>query len=107
MMRNCDLIEYGVPVNLPSSTWQVRWLHSRCINTAMWSSQPNRASHTTAFSYLLVASTSLSSSSSIFLLLVHNGTIIAEHNGLSFLCIYPFHDHVLTPSTVYTEYSIH
>jgi len=32
---------------------------------------------------------------------------MAEHKGTSFLSISPSHDHELTTSTAYTEYSIH
>jgi len=41
------------------------------------------------------------------LFLVHISTIIAEHKVKSSLSISPWHDHELTPSTAYTEYSIH
>jgi len=43
----------------------------------------------------------------ISLFLVHNSTIIAEHEVKSSLSISPCHDHELTTSTAYTEYSIH
>jgi len=78
-----------------------------CNYTDMRSSQTNQASHTLDFSYPLVTSTSFSSSSPISLFLVHNSTIIAEHKVKSSLSISPCHDHELTPSTAYTEYSIH
>jgi len=71
------------------------------------SSQPNQASRTPGFSYPLVSSTSFSSSSPISLFLIHISTIIAEHKVKSSLSISPWHDHELTPSTAYTEYSIH
>ena len=70
-----------------------------CNFTAMRSSQPNQVSHTTDYSYPLVSSTSFSSSSPISLFLVHNSTIIAEHQVKSCLSISPCHDHELTPST--------
>jgi len=76
-------------------------------NTDTRSSQPNQASHTPYFSYPLVSSISFSSSSPISLFLVHNSTIIAEHIVNSSLSIFSWHDHELTPSTAYTEYSIH
>jgi len=76
-------------------------------NTDTRSSQPNQACCTPDFSYPLVSSTSFSSSSPISLILVHNSTIIAEHKVKSSLSISPCHDHELTPSTAYTEYSIH
>jgi len=80
-----------------------------CDNTDTRSSKPNQASCTTDFSYPLISSTWFSSvsSSPISLLLVHNCTIIAEHTVKSFLPISPFHEHELTLSTTYTEYSIH
>ena len=78
-----------------------------CNNTDTRSSQPNQASHTPDFSYPLVSSTLFSSSSPISLCLVHNSTIVAEHNVKSSLSISTCHDHELTRSTAYTEYSIH
>jgi len=78
-----------------------------CNYTDMRSSQPNQASRTPDFSYPLVSSTSVSSSSPISLLLVHNSTIIAEHKVKSSPSISLCHDHELTLSTAYTEYSIH
>ena len=82
--------------------------HDRaCNNTDTRSSQPNRASCTPDFSYPLVSSTSFSSASPISLFLIHISTIIAEHTVKSSLSISPWHDHELTPSTAYTEYSIH
>jgi len=77
-----------------------------CNITDTRSSQPNQASHTPDFSYPLVI-TSFQSSSPISLSLVHNSTIIAEHKVKSSLFMSPCHDHELTPSTAYTEYSIH
>ena len=77
-----------------------------CNYTDTRSSQPNQASRTPALSYPLVF-TSFSSSSPISLFLVHNSTIIAEHKVKSSLSISPCHDHELTLSTAYTEYSIH
>ena len=77
-----------------------------CNYTDMRSSQLNQASCTSDFSYPLII-TSCSSSSPISLFLVHNSTIIAEHNVKSSLFISQCHDHELTPSTAYTEYSIH
>jgi len=73
-----------------------------CNNTDTRSSQLNQACHTPDFSYLLVSSTSFSSSSPISLFLVHNSSIIAEHKVKSSLSISPCHDHELT-----LKYSIH
>jgi len=78
-----------------------------CNHTDMGSSQPNQASRDPNSSFALIASTSLSLSSPIPLFLVHNSTIIAEHKVKSSHCISPYHDHELTPSRAYTEYSIH
>jgi hypothetical protein len=78
-----------------------------CNYTDTRSSEPNQASHTRDFSYPLVSSASFSSSSPMSLFLAHNSTIIAEHNVKSSLSISQCHDHELTPSTAYTEYSIH
>jgi len=78
-----------------------------CNYTDTKSSQPNQASRTPDFSYPLVSSTSFSSSSPISLFLVHNSTIIAEHKVKWSLSISPCHDHELTPSTAYTESSMH
>jgi len=78
-----------------------------CNYTDTRSCQPNQASHTPDFSYPLGSSTSFSSSSPISLFLIHNSTIIAEHKVKSSLSISPCHDHELTLSTAYTEYSIH
>jgi len=89
-----------------------------CDYTDTRSSQPKQASRTPDFSYPLVPSTSFSSSSPISLFLVHNSSIIAEHQVKSSLSISPWHDHELTrststhrvqhtASTAYTEYSVH
>jgi len=77
-----------------------------CNYTDTRSSQPNQVGGTPDLSYLLV-STSFSFSSPVPLFLVHNSTIITEHKVKSSLSISPCHDHELTPSTAYTEYSIH
>jgi len=77
-----------------------------CNHSNTRSSQHKLASRTPDFSYPLVSSTSFSSSSPISLFLVHNSNIITEHKVKSSLSISPCHDHELTPSTAYTEYSI-
>jgi len=74
-----------------------------CNSTKMRSSQPNQASCTPDISYPLVSTTSFSSSSHITPFLVHNSTLITEHNVKSSLTISPSHDHELTPSTTHTE----
>jgi len=89
-----------------------------CNYTDTRSSKPNQASCTPDLSYLLVSSTLFSVSSPFSLFLLHNSTIIAEHKVTSSLSISPCHDHELipstsihqvqhTPSTEYTEYSLH
>jgi len=78
-----------------------------CNYTDRRTSQPNQASRTPDFSYLLISSTSFLSSSHISLFLIHISTIIAQHKVKSSLSISPWHDQELTPSTAYTEYSIH
>ena len=78
-----------------------------CNNDNTRTSQPCQTSRTHDFSYPLVSSTSLSSSSLISLFLIHNSTIIAEHKVQSSISISPCRDHELTPSTAYTEYSVH
>jgi len=78
-----------------------------CNYTDTKSSQPNQASRTPDFAYPLVILHIVLIFIPISLFLVHNSTIIAEHKVKSFLSISPCHDHELTPSTAYTEYSIH
>ena len=77
-----------------------------CNYTDTRSSQPNPASRTPDYSYLLVSSPSFSSSSPISLFLVHNCTIITEHKVKSSLSISPCHNHELTPSKAYTKHCI-
>jgi len=78
-----------------------------CNYTNTRSPQPNQVCHNPDFSYPLVSSATFSSSSPISLFLIHNSTIITEHKVKSSLSICPCHDHELTLSTAYTEYSIH
>jgi len=78
-----------------------------CNDTHTRSPQPNQASRTPDFSCPLISSTSFSSSSPLSLFLIHISTTIAEQKVKSSLSISPWHDHELTPSTAYTEYSIH
>jgi len=76
-------------------------------NTDTMSCIPNQASRTPDFAYPLVSSMMFSSSSPISHFLVHNSTIIAEHNVMSSLSISPCHDHDLTQSAAYTQCGIH
>jgi len=78
-----------------------------CNYTDIRSWQPNHAGRTPDISFPLVLSTSFSSSSAISLYVMHNSTIIAEHKVKSSLSISLCHDHELTLSTAYAEYSIH
>ena len=78
-----------------------------CNYTHSRSSQPNQASCNPAFTNPLVSYIWFSSVSPISVIIVHNSTIIAEHKVKSSLSICPCHDHELTPSPAYIEYSIH
>jgi len=88
-----------------------------CNNTDTPTSQPNQAGRHPDLSYPLVSSTSFLSSSLIPLFLVHNSTIIAEHNVMSSLYMsipwswvdtkYSIPHVQNTLSTAYTQYSIH
>jgi len=76
-------------------------------HTNMRSSQPNQSCYSRNFQFPLISFTSLSAESSISVFLVNNCTIVAEDKVKSSLSISPCHNHKSTPSTVYTEYSIH
>jgi len=69
-------------------------------NTDTRSSKPNQASRTPDFSAPLISSIPLSFSSTTL-------PSLQEHKVKSSLSISPCHDHELTPSAAYTEYSIH
>jgi hypothetical protein len=71
------------------------------------SSQRNLGRHTPDFAYTLIFLHIVLNFIPISLFLVHNSTIIAEFTVQSFLSVSPCHDHGMTPSTAYTEYSIH
>jgi len=71
------------------------------------SSQPYQGSLTPDFSYPLISSTSFLSSFPISLFLVLNSIITRKQKVRSALSISPCCVQVLTPSTWYTEYSIH
>jgi len=72
-------------------------------NTGPRSAKPNQATRTPDFSYLLLSSILVP----IFIPHLSSFTIIAEHKVKSSLSISACHDHELTLSTAYTEYSIH
>jgi len=80
---------------------------SACNTPDPRSSYPNLPGHTPDFSYSLISSTLFSSSSPISLFLMHNSTIIAEHNVKSSISISPFHDSELTLCMPYTKCNIH
>jgi len=82
-------------------------LNPACNHSHMRCSEPNQGSGTPDFSYPLVSFISLIGSSLISLILVHNSTIIAEHNVQLSLQISPCLDHESIRSTANTEYSIH
>jgi hypothetical protein len=72
-------------------------------NTNTRSAKPNQASRTSDFSYPLILSIFVP----IFIPHLSFYPIIAEHKVKSPFSISPGHDHELTLSTAYTEYSIH
>ena len=78
-----------------------------CNYTVTRSSQPKQVSRTPDFAYTLVILHIVLIFIHISLFLIHNSTIIAEHKVMSSLSISPCHDHELTLSTAFTEYSIH
>jgi hypothetical protein len=71
------------------------------------SSQCTEECYTPDFAYPLVSSKSFSGLSPISFYLILNSTIIEEHKITMSLSFSPCHDHELTQSTAYTEYSIH
>jgi hypothetical protein len=72
-------------------------------HTDIRSSNRDQASHTPDFSYRLVSSIFVP----IYIADLSFSTIIADHKVKSSLSISPCHDHELTLSTAYIEYSIH
>ena len=94
----CQCIIPDTPITTPNTG---------CNYTDTRSSQPNQASSTPDSSYPLVSSTSFSYLSHISLILVHNSIIIAEPTVELSLSISLCHDHELTVRTVYAKYSIH
>ena len=107
IMRNWNFGQFHVRVNetIPHTAGTIPDPAGNHTHTR--SSQPNQAIRTPDFSYPLVSSTLFSSSSLICLFPIHNSSIIPEHKVELFLSISPWHDHELTLSTAYTEYSIH
>jgi len=100
------LREFGVGVNLPSPIQQVR-VPIRSITTPI-RDLPNAIRQVVPLiSHIWSYPPHCSHLHPPSLFLVHNCTIITEHNVKSSLPISPCHDHELTPSTAYTEYSIH
>jgi hypothetical protein len=106
-MRNWDIRKFWVPVNLPSPIQQVE-VPTQHVITPICGLLNTIRKDVPLFSHIrLQSSTLFSSSSAGPLHLIHHSTIITSHNGKLFLSISPCHDHVLTPSTIHTEYSIH
>ena len=105
MMRNWDLREFRMGVNLPFLIWQVRVPIQWVFTLIQGLLNPIRQvvpliSHIHSYppycSHIHPPS----------ICLVHNSTIIAEHIFKSSLSISPCNDHHLTLSTAYTEYSV-
>jgi len=106
IMRNWDLREYRVRHNWRSLIRQVRVPIRREL-TPIWC-LPNPISQVVPLiSHIRLYPPYHSHLHPPSLFLVHNSTIIAEYKVKSSLSISPWHDHELTPSTAYTEYSIH
>jgi hypothetical protein len=82
-------------------------LDQPCKYTHTKYSLPNLSNSTPDFSYLLVSSTSFTSSYPIFHFPLHNQHIITEHKVKSSDSIPPCNEHKLTQCTSFTEYSIH
>jgi len=93
--------EFTIP-NMADTSPDPGWNH-----TDQRSSQPNPASRTLDFSYPVVSSTFISSSSHISFFLIENSTIIEELKVQLSLSISTCHDPKSTTSTAYTEYCVH
>jgi len=106
IMRNWDFREFRVPVNWPSPIRQVRVPIWRELTLIRGLPNPIRQVEP-LISQIRSYPPYRSHLHSPSLFLVHNSTIITEHKVESSLPISPWHDHELTPSTAYTEYSIH
>ena len=106
ILRNWDLREFGVRVNVPSPIRQVQVPIRHVISPIQ--NLPKQIGQVVPVichirSYLPHCSHHHSPS----LFLVHNLTIITEHKVMSSLAISPCYDHELTPSTAYCDHSIH
>jgi len=106
IMRNWDLREFRVRVNLLFPIRQVQ-LPIRRVRTPIRGPLNLIRRVVPLFSHIRSYPPYRSHLHPPSLFLVHNSTIIAEHKVTSSLSISPWHDHELTPSTAYTEYSIH
>jgi len=105
IMRNWDLREFQVQVNLPIPIWQV-WLLIRLANSPIWGILTPLRNIIPLICHirLYLSYHSYLYPSSLFLL--HNSTIIAQYKFKSSLSISRYHDHESILSTAYTEYSI-
>ena len=102
IMRNWDLREFRVRVNVPFLIQQVRL-------PIWWVKIPIRGL-LNPIKQVIPLTSRIQYHAHLYppsLFLVHNSTIIAELKVKSSLSISPCHDHELTPSTAHTEYSTH
>jgi len=106
IMRNWDLREFRMRVNLPSPIWQVQLPIQHVLTPIRGLPNPIRQVEP-LISHIRSYPPHHSHLHPISLFLVHNSTIVAEHKVKLSLSISPCHDYELTPSTAYTEYSIH
>jgi len=97
-MRNTNLREFRVRVNLPSPIWQVRVLICSVSSPIRGLPNPTRQ-FVPMISHIRLYPPHRSHLHPSSLFLVHNSTIIAEHKVKSSLSISPCHDHELRPST--------
>jgi len=106
IMRNWDLREFHVQVNLSCLIRQVR-VRIRHVITPI-RGIPNRIRQIVPLiSHIRSYPLPCSPLQPISLFLVHNSTIIKEHKVKSSLSISLCHNHQFTPSSAHTEYSIY
>jgi hypothetical protein len=83
------------------------YLNPVCYYIHTRSSQPNLECLTRDFAYPLTILYIVLILIPISFFLIHNTSIIAEHNFKTFLSFCACHEYVLTQSTAYAEYGIH
>jgi len=106
IMRNWDIGELCVRVNLPSLRWQVQVLSWRGITPKR--GLPNSITPVIPLiSQICSYSLHRSHLHPHLTLVSYNCTIFAEYEVKLSLCISPCHDYEFTLSTAYTAYSIH